>query len=198
VATDTATKPTTITFISQARAGGLVRREPEEIIGMNGTRIPKPNTALRYDFEEGERYGLGTLYGCIRVEPGQDELPVSGLTPEQDPDGETEDAATWIRRHPLFGERIWEHDPDAPDPTELLQQIAGYAFERDVAKLVELYETEDAEDGWKRPPVLTAIENALKAADALANSETAQGTGNDSDALRTAEDGSEGHPEGAE
>jgi hypothetical protein len=67
VATDTATKPTTITFYTQARNGKLVRLEPIEILGMNGTRIGRKETEVSYEFEPGERYGLGSYYGAGRA-----------------------------------------------------------------------------------------------------------------------------------
>lgn len=67
----------------------------------------------------------------------------------------------WLRGHRLLGERFYELPATPPDPSELLQQVAGASVRGDESALVGLYEQERRT--FQRPEILTPIQSALDA-----------------------------------
>lgn len=160
---ETLKKPKATMFLTQARNLELVRKEPDETLTPRGP-VPVRGSEIVYTAEPGERHGQGNLYGVIFVQPGQHELPIDqrrDLSEPEDLTAETEDAATWIRRHPLFGERIWELEPPAPDHSPVLAEVALLAGQGDVQALEALRDLEA--ENWNRQVVLDSIDTTLEA-----------------------------------
>lgn len=141
-------------FLSRARGLRLVRRPKVQVPTALGS-IQTLQDTLTYSFEPN---------GELQVREGQDVLA-------DGPEGEEQDAITWLRAHPLLNDVFHEvgREPDRPLPTEedFMASVAAATRERDPDALALLIEQEESSHG--RQVLLLAAENARQSvAQALA------------------------------
>ena len=144
MATTVASK--TITFRSTSPDLVLVREPTDEVIGLGNKVRPVAGSGLQYRFVEHQ----------LVVTEDQD--------PRPGPSGEDETAVEWLRRHPLLHDRFFEIQPPPPDAGPVLAEIATLTANRDIDRLVEIFEEERT--GHERKQVLDTAAAALKGLEA--------------------------------
>lgn len=136
-----------IRFVSPNARLRMVRKPAGEQIMPNGS-VAITTKEIVYEFDQG---GLTLMVG-------QDVQP-DGWNEETGRFELEQDAVTWIRQTPEYGDRVIEVVPEAPDPGALYVRVGELTAAGDVEGLVALGDEEAST--WGREAVLDQIRDAV-------------------------------------